>query len=97
MPILKLKGEQYEVKRSDKPDKKLMVKCDGKWVHFGARGMKSWGNAPFASLLPESEKHYDPERRKRYLARATKIKKKDGSLAIDDKCSPNYFAVFSLW
>ena len=40
MPILKLKGEQYEVKRSDKPDKKLMVKCDGKWVHFGARGMK---------------------------------------------------------
>ena len=97
MPILKLKGKEYEVQRSTRPDKKLMVKCDGKTIHFGQRNARSWGNAPFASLLPESEKHYDEERRKRYLARATKIKKKDGSLAIDDKCSANYFAVFGLW
>ena len=97
MPILELKGKKYEVERSTKKDKKLMVKCGDKWVHFGARGMKSWGKAPFASLLPDSEKHYDEERRKRYLTRATKIKKKDGSLAVDDECSANYFSVYGLW
>ena len=97
MPILKLKGEQFEVKRSDKPDKKLMAKCDGKWVHFGAKGMGSWYKAPFASLLPENEKHNDPERRRRYLARAGNAKRKDGSLQISHKCSPAWFSYHSLW
>ena len=97
MPILKLKGKEYDVKRSTRPDKKLMAKCDGKWISFGARGMKSWGNAPFASLLPESEKHYDPERRKRFQNRAGNAKRKDGSLQISHKCSPAWFSYHSLW
>lgn len=97
MPILKLKGKEYDVQRSTRPDKKLMVKCDGKTIHFGQRNARSWGNSPFASLLPESEKHYDPERRKRYLARAGKATKKDGSLQISHKCSPAWFSYYSLW
>ena len=97
MPIMKLKGKEYDVKRSTKPDKKLMTMCNGKLIHFGQRGAKSWGNAPLASLLPESEKHYDEDKRRRYLARATKIKKKGGTLAIDDNCSPNWWSVYGLW
>ena len=97
MPLMTLKGKRYDVQRSTRPDKKLMVKCNDKWVHFGARGMESWGKAPFASLLPSKEKHYDKQRRDNYLSRARRIRKKDGSLAVNDKCSANYFAVNGLW
>ena len=37
MPIMELKGEKYNVQKSTKKDKKLMVECNGKLVHFGQR------------------------------------------------------------
>ena len=38
-----------------------------------------------------------PEQRRRYLARATKIKDKNGNLTKDDKSSPNYWSLRYLW
>ena len=45
------------LKRSDKPDKKYMVKVDNKTIHFGSRGMSDF------------TKNKDPERKNRYIAR----------------------------
>ena len=38
-----------------------------------------------------------PEQRRRYLARATKIKDKNGNLTKDDRNSSNYYALRYLW
>ena len=48
------------LKRSDKPDKKYMVKVDNKTIHFGSRGMSDF------------TKNKDPERKNRYIARHKK-------------------------
>ena len=42
---------------STRADKKWMAECDGKKVHFGARGYEDY------------TMHKDPERRRRYIAR----------------------------
>ena len=41
--------------------------------------------------------HKDPERRRRYLARAKGIKDKEGNLTYKNKNSANYFSVKYLW
>lgn len=41
--------------------------------------------------------HKDPERRRRYLARAKAIKDKEGNLTYKNKNSANYFSVKYLW
>ncbi len=48
------------LKRSDKPDKKYMVKVDNKTIHFGSRGMSDF------------TKNKDSERKNRYIARHKK-------------------------
>ena len=48
------------LKRSDKPDKKYIVKVDNKTIHFGSRGMSDF------------TKNKDPERKNRYIARHKK-------------------------
>lgn len=75
-------GYDKEVYLSTKKDKKYMVQDDnGKWVHFGQMYMEDY------------TKHQDKERRKRYLARATKIK---GNWK-DNKYSANRLAINLLW
>lgn len=67
---------------SNRKDKKYMLQNpDGKWIHFGAFGMEDF------------TKHKDEERRKRYLARATKIK---GNWK-DNPYSPNNISIHLLW
>ena len=67
---------------SDRKDKKYMVQNPrGNWVHFGAMGYEDY------------TKHKDDDRRKRYLARATKIK---GDWK-EDKYSPNNLSIHILW
>ena len=39
----------------------------------------------------------NPEQRRRYLARATKIRDKHGNLTKDNKDSANYWALRVLW
>ena len=48
------------LKRSNKPDKKYMVKVDNKTIHFGSAG------------LSDFTKNKDPERKNRYIARHKK-------------------------
>lgn len=43
--------------RSNKPDKKYMVRVDGRTIHFGARGMSDY------------TKHKDSSRKQRYISR----------------------------
>ncbi len=55
-------------------------------IHFGQKGAQDWRSGTASA-----------EKRKSYRARASKIKKKDGSLAVKDKNSPNYWAYHYLW
>lgn len=68
---------------SSKADKKYMIydPNNEKWVHFGAFGMEDF------------TKHKDKERRRRYLARATKIR---GNWK-ENPYSPNNLSIHILW
>lgn len=41
--------------------------------------------------------HYDKKRRRLYLARAKKIKDKEGNLTYKNPLSPNYYSINYLW
>ena len=51
---------EISLKRSNKPDKKYMVKIDNKTIHFGSRGMSDF------------TKNKDPERKRLYILRHKK-------------------------
>ena len=75
-------GKDVPIYFSTKKDKKYMVQNpEGKWIHFGAFGMEDF------------TRHQDEERRRRYLARATKIR---GNWK-DDKYSANNLSINLLW
>lgn len=75
-------GYDKAVYLSTKKDKKYMVQDDkGQFIHFGAFGMEDF------------TKHKDLERRRRYLARATKIK----GIWKNNKYSPNNLSIHLLW
>ena len=57
----------------------------GKKIHFGS------------SNYPDFLIHKDKERRERYLARAKKIKNKNGELTFNNPESANYWSVKLLW
>ena len=67
---------------SSRKDKKYMILNDSKkFIHFGANGYEDF------------TKHMDENRRRLYLARATKIKGNWKS----DKFSPNNLSIHLLW
>jgi len=75
-------GKNAIVYKSTRPNKKYQIlNPDGKWVHFGDYKMMDF------------TKHQDLQRRKNYLARASKIK---GNWRQDDY-SPNKLAILLLW
>jgi hypothetical protein len=75
-------GPKIELLISTKKDKKYMVHTpDNKVVHFGQMGMEDF------------TRHKDEDRKKKYLARATKIKGK----WKDNKYSPNNLSINILW
>jgi hypothetical protein len=81
----------YKPFPSKLPTKKysVLVKNDKggtKIIHFGLRGSKDFRSGT------ASEKERDA-----YRARASKVKKKDGSLAVRDKNSPAYWSFNFLW
>ena len=67
----------------------VYVKADNK------RGYKKIGFGHKNYL--DFTQHKDPERRRRYLARAKGIKDKEGNLTYKNKNSANYFSVKYLW
>ncbi len=90
----KAKGEVktlYKPKPSTKAGKKYMVYVKSpsgnpRLIHFGQKGAQDWRSGTASA-----------EKRKSYRARASKIKKKDGSLAVRDKNTANYWAYHYLW
>lgn len=56
-----------------------------KTVHFGHKDYDDY------------TQHKDPERRRRYLLRASAIKDKNGDLTKDDIRSPNFWSINVLW
>ena len=73
------------IKKSTRKDKKLMVKVNDKWVHFGNPKYQHYKDK--TGIWKEKD-HLDKERRKSYLARAKGIKDKNGNLTWKDKTSP---------
>ena len=80
----------YQPYPSKSPKKKysVLVKNGDKFrlIHFGARGSKDYRSG--TATIQE---------RDAYRARASKIKKKDGTLAINDKDSPAYWSFNWSW
>jgi hypothetical protein len=97
--VKKIKGkviDGYKYFISNKPNKKLMVKVNDKWIHFGA-----YPNYQHfydeTELLDDKYNHYDIDRRYKYLTRASKIKNKKGELTAYNPDSANYHAMRILW
>ena len=78
-------GVQEPIVESEKKDKKLKVKHDGKWIHFGQTGYQDYTT------------HRDDVRQKAYCKRAAGIRGKDGRRTGDDPGSANFYAMRLLW
>jgi hypothetical protein len=85
----------YRFFKSEKPKKKLKVEINGKWVHFGQLPYEHFFDK--TGLLDKDLNHGDDLRRKRYLQRSIPIRDKEGNYTVNDKNSPNYWAVRVLW
>ena len=70
---------------SRKNNKYMATLPSGKKIHFGS------------PHYPDYLIHKDKERRERYLARAKKIKNKQGELTYTNPKSANYWSVNLLW
>lgn len=78
-------GVDGPIVESEQKDKKLKVKHQEKWIHFGHTGYQDYTT------------HRDETRQKSYCKRAGGIRGKDGRLTGNDKRSPNYYAMRLLW
>ena len=85
---------KYEYSRSTRKHKKLMVKVNGKAIHFGDSREQHFKDR---TGIFASQDHNDPERRKSYLRRTANIRNKEGKLTRDDPTSANYHARRILW
>lgn len=92
---------KYEYEKSTKKDKKLMVtvKVDGKdkTIHFGGNPNTSKHFKDKTGLLDKKLNHGDNKIKKAWYARHSKIKRKDGTLAIKDPSSASYHSAKILW
>ena len=80
--------EKYLVSAKDstrKNNKYMVTLPSGKKVHFGS--------TKYADYLT----HKDKDRRDKYLARATKIKNKQGELTYNNPESANFWSINLLW
>ena len=85
---------KYTYYKSTSKGKKLMVKVNGKTIHFGAMNYQHYKDK---TGFYKSKDHLDKDRRRRYLARASNIKNKFGKLTKSDPNSANYHAIRILW
>ena len=70
---------------SNRKNNKYVVEYEGKKIHFGSNKYEDY-------LI-----HKEKERRDKYLARAKKIKNKNGDFTHDSPSFPNYWAGHLLW
>jgi hypothetical protein len=78
----------FTYRPSTRPSKKLVVRVDGKDIHFGASDYKHYNDR--TGLLPKSMEHKDKGRRANFLARTDRPTK-------DDPRTANYHARRILW
>tara|TARA_R100001440_G_scaffold16888_1_gene28627 strand:+ start:5877 stop:6149 length:273 start_codon:yes stop_codon:yes gene_type:complete len=89
-----IKIGKYEYEKSTRKHKKLMVKVDGKKIHFGDSRLQHFKDK---TGIWKSLDHNDSKRRKNYLTRSAGIKDKNGNLTKDNPKSPNYHSRRILW
>lgn len=92
---VKIGNHTYKYYLSDKPSKKLMTIVNGKKIYFGSTLYKNYKDQ--TSLLDPAFQHFDEKRRKRYIARASKIRDKEGNLTYLNPESANFHAFHILW
>ena len=80
---IKLGGSDLKV--STRKGKKYMVKYQGKYIHFGAKGYEDFTI------------HKDNDRRANYRKRHATIRLKDGRLAYRVKSQPAFWSYNLLW
>ena len=99
-------GEKYVVSGKDfKKLTKSAIKLGAESLDYSTRKNNKYvatlpggKKVPFGSPnYPDYLIHKDKERRDRYLARATKIKNKQGELTYTNPESSNYWSVNLLW
>ena len=78
-------GVQEPIVESEMKNKKLKVKHNGKWIHFGHPDYQDFST------------HRDTVRQKSYCKRAGGIRDKNGTLTGNDRESPNFYAMRLLW
>ena len=74
-----------DLRRSTRKFKKYAVYHNGQWIHFGD------------SRYEDFTVHNDPERRRLYRLRASKIRDSSGDLTYKKRSSPNFWAYHLLW
>ena len=92
-----MKIGKYNYEKSTRKDKKLMTIVDGKRVHFGGNPNTSKHFKDKTGLLDKKLNHGDNKIKKAWYARHSKIKRKDGTLAINNPSSPSYHSAKILW
>lgn len=80
---------------SKKKNKKYDVEYKGKIISFGDKRYEHYRDNALGYYT--NLNHNDPERRRNYRARASKIRNSKGELTYLDKNSPNYWAYHYLW
>jgi hypothetical protein len=87
--------------KSTRKGKKYMVRYKDKLIHFGALKPDGKGYLHYKDItglgLYSNLDHNDPERRKRYRDRHSKILLKDGTPAYKNKNQSSYWAYYYLW
>ena len=68
-------------------------KITNTWLHFQVEKKVHFGSTKY----PDYFTHKDKDRRDKYLARATKIKNKQGELTYNNPESANFWSVNLLW
>lgn len=86
--------KEGKIKKSTRKDKKLMVEHNDKIIHFGAKNYQHFYDK---TRIYKDLDHNDDERRKRYIARHSKVKDKDGNYVINDPNSASYWSLNVLW
>ena len=95
MVLVKIKGKEYDIVKSTKKDKKLMViSPQGVKIHFGAVAYSHYKDL---TGIWKSKDHNDKTRQEAYLKRSKGILNKQKQSTYNNPESPNFFARYILW
>ena len=82
--------------KSKVKNKKYAVKYKDKIINFGDSRFEQFSDSTGLGLYTKLN-HNDEKRRASYIARASKIKNKEGKLTKNDPTSGNFYAMRYLW